>query len=358
MFGDDPNAASDDDPATAEADLWFLPGPPEDAAPTDPPWPQADRRALVEPGAWQAAEAGAAVALARAAAAFGALDERLRQAPPGWRHRLALIEVAELGWLAGDRIPADRLAQYHALRLAGAQDDSLALARAGWALRRLTGGPDPETDLAGFLGRAGAASDLGPDPGSGAGSAPLALSDWDQALAGAAGLHPLSRAALAYRIGQLLMAETGPGRGGAAAVIEPAVAAARIAAAEGRGGLPFQPLAQGGMSGLRARGPLPGWLADWYRGAETAALACLLHLDRLAGWQARGHEVLDGLSGRTPPRLLAVLAEWPLVSAPMAEALTGASRAAVQRNLARFEAAGMIREVTGQGRFRYWTAAV
>jgi DNA-binding IclR family transcriptional regulator len=44
--------------------------------------------------------------------------------------------------------------------------------------------------------------------------------------------------------------------------------------------------------------------------------------------------------------------EWPLVSALMAEALTGASRAAVQRNLAWMEARGLIREVTGQGRYQ------
>lgn len=62
------------------------------------------------------------------------------------------------------------------------------------------------------------------------------------------------------------------------------------------------------------------------------------------------------LSGRTPPALCAVLANWPLVSAPMAEALTGASRAAVQRNLAWMEARGLIREVTGQGRYRMWRA--
>ena len=38
----------------------------------------------------------------------------------------------------------------------------------------------------------------------------------------------------------------------------------------------------------------------------------------------------------------------------MAEAMTGASRAAVQRNLAWMEAKDLIREVTGQGRFRMW----
>ena len=40
----------------------------------------------------------------------------------------------------------------------------------------------------------------------------------------------------------------------------------------------------------------------------------------------------------------------------MAEALTGASRAAVQRNLKWKEDRGLIREVTGQGRFRMWRA--
>ena len=62
------------------------------------------------------------------------------------------------------------------------------------------------------------------------------------------------------------------------------------------------------------------------------------------------------LSGKTPPALRAVLTEWPVVSAPIAETLTGASRAAVQRNLAWMEAQGLIREVTEQVRFRMWRA--
>jgi len=56
----------------------------------------------------------------------------------------------------------------------------------------------------------------------------------------------------------------------------------------------------------------------------------------------------------TPHALRAVLTEWPLLSAPMAEALTGASRAAVQRNLAWMEEKGLVREMTGQGRYRMW----
>lgn len=64
------------------------------------------------------------------------------------------------------------------------------------------------------------------------------------------------------------------------------------------------------------------------------------------------------LSGKTPRALRVVLTEWPLVSAPTSEALTGASRAAVQRNLAWMEDRGLIQEVTQQGRFRMWRISV
>ena len=91
---------------------------------------------------------------------------------------------------------------------------------------------------------------------------------------------------------------------------------------------------------------------------ETACLSVMRHLDDIQAWSARAETMMAPLSGKTPPTLRAVLTEWPLVSAPMAETLTGASRATVQRNLAWMETRGLIREVTGQGRFRMWRAAV
>lgn len=91
---------------------------------------------------------------------------------------------------------------------------------------------------------------------------------------------------------------------------------------------------------------------------KTACLAAMRHLDDLEAWSARAETMMIPLSGKTPPALRDVLTEWPLVSAPMAETLTGASRAAVQRNLAWMEVHGLIREVTGQGRFRVWAASL
>jgi hypothetical protein len=87
---------------------------------------------------------------------------------------------------------------------------------------------------------------------------------------------------------------------------------------------------------------------------EAACLTAIRHLDDIEAWSARAEAMMAQLSGRTPPALRRALTEWPLVSAPMAEALTGASRTAVQRNLAWMEERGLIREVTGQGRYRVW----
>jgi len=73
---------------------------------------------------------------------------------------------------------------------------------------------------------------------------------------------------------------------------------------------------------------------------------------------ARAQAAAAGLSGRTALPLITALAAWPFASAPVLEAETGASRAAVQRNMTRFEDMGLVREITGQARFRFWTAAM
>ena len=138
---------------SSEDDLWFLPGPMEEEPDYLPPGPRADPREAEVLDDWRKAEAGHAARLARVAGRVGALDDRLKRGPEGWRHRLALIEAAGLSWFVGDRIGPDRLALWISMRISGLQDDSAALARIGWAVRRLTGGPGPEVDLSAFLDR-------------------------------------------------------------------------------------------------------------------------------------------------------------------------------------------------------------
>lgn len=329
----------------SEDDLWFLPSPMEEEPDYLPPGPRAEPCETEVLDDWRKAEAGQAARLARAAGRLGALDDRLRRGPEGWRHRLALIEAADLSWFAGDRIGPDRLALWISMRLLGVQDDTAALARVGWAVRRLTGGPGPEVDLSAFLDRR--------DPENLADAAePFAdrAGGWLDLTAQASELHPITRACLGFHLWSLA------GLGQQGDRMEAAVTAARIAASEGKGAV-FAPLAMGGAGGLRVGGLPVDRLARWLDGVETACLTAMRHLDDVEAWAARAEAEMMPLSGKTPPSLRAVLIEWPVVSAPMAEALTGASRAAVQRNLAWMETRGLIREVTGQGRFRMWRIA-
>ena len=232
------------------------------------------------------------------------------------------------------------------MRLSSVQDDTAALERVGWAVRRLTGGPGPEVDLSVFLDRR--------DPENLSSEAePFAerAAGWLDLMVQAADLHPITHACMGFQLWSLA------GLGQQGDRMEAAVTAARIAGSEGKGAV-FAPLATGGVGGLRASGSQADRLVRWLDGMETATLTAMRHLDDIEAWSVRAAKEMTPLSGKTPLALRAVLTEWPLVSAPMAQALTGASRAAVQRNLAWMEARGLIREVTGQGRYRMWRAAV
>lgn len=342
---DNPRPDAEEAEERAEDDLWFLPGPIEEERDDLPPGPRAEPRETAILDDWRKAEAGNAARLARVAGRLGALDDRLQRGPVGWRHRLALIEAADLSWFAGDRIAQDRLALWISMRLSGVQDDTASLARVGWAVRRLTNGPGPEVDLSAFLDRR--------DPEKlGDEAEPFAdrAGSWLDLMAQAFNLHPITRACMGFHLWSL----AGLGQHGDR--MEAAVTAARIAAREGKGAV-FAPLAMGGAGGLRAGGPPADRLAHWLDGMETASLTAMRHLDDIEAWAARAEAAMTPLSGRTPPSLRAVLTEWPIVSASMAEVLTGASRAAIQRNIAWMEERGLIREVTGLGRYRLWRVA-
>ena len=212
-------------------------------------------------------------------------------------------------------------------------------------MRRLASARAPGDDLAGFLGRARP----GVAPG---GDHEDALADLEEVRAGGQGLHPIVAAARLFHAWRALGP---PGSVDLEAAVLAACHAAAMARVPGQGAL-FLPLAQTGAGALRGQGTTEDKLVAWLRGAERATLAALLHLDRVTAWQQRAETAIADLSGRTPPALIALLAAWPQVSAPLAEAETGASRAAVQRNLDLLVQRGLIREITGQGRYRVWAA--
>ena len=336
-----------DEDQTDEAELWFLPGPTGDGdgdlAPDLPPLPRAPRLAPLDLAEWQAAEAALAQELAALAHDAGRLDERLAGMGEGAALRLASAEALALGWWTGDRVAADRLALWLALRAGMAGEDAPALARAGWAVRRLSGGPPP--GQGGW--RAGIAAFLGRPPEG-------AVEEVAEAMEALAGLHPVVEAAVLFHAWQI--AAAGPGAGIEAAALAARHAAQGAQAGSGRIGALFLPLAMAGVTGLAASGSAERRLSAWLTGAELATLSALAQLDRLRAWEDRARAATADLSGRTPAALIAVLGQWPVVTAPLAETETGASRAAVQRNLDLFATRDLIREITGQGRYRVWVA--
>jgi hypothetical protein len=78
----------------------------------------------------------------------------------------------------------------------------------------------------------------------------------------------------------------------------------------------------------------------------------------VADWTHRAVGITRDLQERTPGQIVPVLAEWTMVTAGLLEQVKGAAPATVQRNLALFRDRGLMREVTGQGRYRLWAAKI
>lgn len=324
-----PPGPFDGPPPDAGAPTWFVPD--DEAA--GAPWQTAPPRIDGETD-WAALERRHAAQLADAALHVGALDTRIRHLPPGVRRHLIRVLVADLSWHLGARVTVDRLGLYMADRLGGSGSDAPDLARAAWATRRLDRGDHRAAGMP-------ADDPQGDD---------AAVARWRADLPPAGGLHPFTRAAAGWEIWrrEALSGESAP--------VEGAVMVMLL------GGEPLRP---GGLGllpvsfapGLARRVP-DDRLAGWLDGIAQGALAGLMLCDRLDAWRARAARRTRDLSGRTPPRLIEALLEWPLASAPMLERATGASRAAVQRNMARLESRGLAEEITGQSRFRFWRPAL
>lgn len=331
------------EPAEPAEDLWFLPAE-EDDPETFEPGPRAPVPALVDGAAWREAEAELVADLADLAFDAGRLGERLSTAGPGMMQRLALAEAASLSWWTGDRITSDRLALWLSYRIGAAEEDGGAVIRAAWAARRLVlaSGQGTAEVIASTLGEAERGD---PQLWAEASAAMQAVESCSKITQGCALFHLWK--ALEERPDHL--------RG-----LEAAVLGARQAGQgpRARGGLAFLPLSLTGPGALTASGPVDRRLAAWVSGAHHAVLAALLTMERIAAWRERAEAATADLSGRTPQRLIAALAAHPMLGAAQAEAETAASRAAVQRNLDLFMSRGLVREVTGQGRFRIWAAAV
>lgn len=337
------------DAEVEEEDLWFLPGPSEDD--TDSPFPAADRRLLIDPAEWQKAEREHAPLLARAAVALGVLDQRCAEIGQGALERLALIEVEAMLWAQGARIRREHIAAY--LSGAGsAQDDRPELSQAAWAYRRMLLRPGPLPAMRGFLG-------LHEVPGSDLTEAisprpkgaefDLAAALFADGMVSVSSCHPLTQAGYGLALWRLA------GLSDPDDLMEPATAAARIAAQENRL-LGFAPLAPG--RGAWSLGAKPARFGDWLAAIRSGAQTAMMELNRVEAWARTARSATATIKGDTPAKLIAALAARPVLTTEAAATLTGISRDSAERVLAKLHAMGIAREITGAKRFRLWSAGV
>ena len=139
-------------------------------------------------------------------------------------------------------------------------------------------------------------------------------------------------------------------------------AVAAMITGAGGAGAPFLPVSSGhrvdryalkeGEAFAEAR------LRAFYTAAQAGALAALMELDRLKAWLERAWAETGDLSGRTPPALIDALARFPILSADIVAQQAGCSPMSARRNLNLFTDRGLAREITGQGRYRFWAAAM
>ena len=323
MIDPDPyNADLEED--QEEADLWFVPAPPEEEPDFLSPLPRSSDDELSQIADWQAAQRDLVVELADAARLLGVLDEMLRRGPKGWSQRIALTEAAQLGWITGSRLSVERLGLWTELRLSHPGDDARDLERGSWAYRRLAGNLQPLEGMKAFLNRTPVGEQSLLDD---------KIEGWSAAILAANALHPIALGGFAHHLWPLA------GIGSPGDKLECSVVGARIAA-------------------LLASGTAERKLRYWIRGVSNGASRAIRILRLLEDWSARATAETQDLSGKTHGRLLTLFAAWPMISAPTAEKMTGVSRASVQRNLDALQQRGLISEVTDQSRFRVWTANI
>lgn len=336
----------------SEDDLWFLPPTPEDEVPGDMPWPVAAREGSLAPEVWRRAEAGCYRELLSAVEALVRFGERLKSMPADVVERCALVSVAAVLRSEGLWLGPDKIALYRALRLTG-ESEARPLARASWAVRRLTGqGAQVLDGLREFLGRAEVANPMDPDPEAARpvgdeldllGQAYRAHHD------GLSGCDALTRAAYGFAFWRQ------EGITPWDELLEPSVAAMTVGAG---GRAPFLPISAGhrfdrhGVSG--GEGSAEARLRVFYAAVEAGALAALMELDRLLAWQDKAQAEIRDLSGRVPPELLRLLLRFPILSADLVAEVADCSTMTARRNLNIFTERSLTREITGQGRYRFW----
>lgn len=308
-----------------------------------------DRPAEPADASWAEAEGALAAKIAHCARLLGRLEALADVGAPF--ARLHAQEVADALWRAGAPVRGE----FVALALAQAGSAGGRAADIDWARRRLEAPLESATveGLRFWLGRGGReaeekARDFLPAQGA----------EFDAALARIAALHPqmAGRSPFAAAAAQGFALARDPAFGEWREVTA-FLLIARLAAGA-QSALPFAPFALGARR-LRFVGGSPRADLEMMLDAlSESAEAALLDFGRLRDWREKAGALADDLQGRSGRLALPVIYSHLAVNAGMVSKLAGISRASAERVLMKFESEGLMREITGGERWRWWMANV
>ncbi|MER5174021.1 hypothetical protein [Thioclava kandeliae] len=270
--------------------------------------------------------------LAATSIRWGRFIDRFKRAPKGLQQHLAIREACDLSWLGDHPVQPERVSLWLAMRTSSITYDLNALQQTAWTVRHLLSATDPLDDLQAFLDRK---QEAGGD-----------IDRCSAIIMQASGLSPIVRACYAHSIWTL--AELGKH----GARIEGAVLAQRLASSftSDTGFLPMASAGSAPFSGASAYQRLVRWLD----GAGASILRAMRILDDYEHWGhlARASQAIFKVETRDA--LIDLFLCAPYVTTALAMDRTGLSKTSIVRHLTALQDNGIVREITGQNRFKIW----
>jgi len=345
-----------------DEDLWFLP-PDEEGHPDGV---EADAPFFFDFRSWREAERDLLLDISDTAFHVGILSQKITSLGDGIRDRLIRMEAAELSWVSGERMALDKLHSALALRKMPRSPEQIeTLQNIIWAWRTYQKRLDPlEDDIRLFLERhevKGLQAHLLGEDGQDMQTASLGIlsgdafmdrfEEWHEAMEQSAYLHPFTRSALAFFMWQAIEVT------GRDSLYEAAVIAQKVGRFSKRNALGFLPLASSGRPVFQRVGTVSERLARWVKGANNAALRCLMEVERIEDWKSRTDPILKTRRGGKLESLRDVFVQNPVVSAELIMGKLDVSHPTAMRLLDVFLTSHLVEEVTGYSRFRLWRIA-
>ncbi|QFU00012.1 hypothetical protein FIU85_22005 (plasmid) [Roseovarius sp. THAF8] len=338
-----PSIYDGDDPD--QQNLWFLPPGPEDDVD-----PESKKSFIFYHNDWREAERNLSGSLADATYMSGCLDERIRL-NPAMHDRIARIEAVELAWLAGYRLGHDALHKHLVLADYQHERDQEAVVETRWAHSRYMSPLHPlNDDIRDVLGRH--AVEEGTDEElirqTGGRTFDDLYEEWKEYIEDAEGLHRFTLGALAFFSWQSIQVS------GDSDFMEAAVVSQKLCAPRGRrGGLGFVPLALGGHGAFMRAGTIEQRLATWYRLVENACHRALLNLNAVELFKQKSEEV-EFKQTATYQCISKAFVDYPILNIETLLKTSGTGKDAALKYIDLLEEAGLIAEITGQKRYRFW----